>query len=523
MKKFLSVLIVSLMIFALVPFAASAESVDVIVAVADGGSVEANGVEIYGGESVVSVTNGTLNCVSTSYDTSKVVRAFVNGEEIPAPNGEFSVNNVTSATRVYVAFAYLYVDDMGIEIDDVDWTAENIVIPVSSSEPVVDEVFHKIAAIPEGKFVEFKSALGSIFIPTGRLMYFVETSYMNVGDIVGGNRYENIRSAMQLRGEENTNFAAFGFLASCVFPSGTEVSFNLGEKYANSTTQVFDYDDDLKYVYSKAEVGVSETGVTERIVYDNESVLVCALNEAIRYSIYISANGEGGSVSPEGVQSVIYKDSLEVNAKADEGFVIKRILVDGAEIEIEKNLTDYTHSFSEVEANHTFSVEFKEKEAEPVTIIVNVDDDIDVDPTDESKTELRPIAIFLIIVGVLLLLFGLLIIIIVIIIVAMRKKKKKRERLAAENVAAANVAPAAGAAEENAENSNPEIVEGSVADDAVCAAAAKDASECADESDGANDEAPAVAADVSEFKFCSNCGTKLEPNSEICHNCGNKQ
>lgn len=393
---------------------------------------------------------------------------------------------------------------------DIDWSAESIVVSVSADTLVSAEVFNRIINLPQGKTVEFKSAYGSIFVPTG--VYFEALDgYVSVGALYGGDHYEDISSTIDARTDYDIDFKAFAVISPCYFPEGTKISFNLGDEFAGKIVDVLDFNYFLSDLTRVSESTVSETGVTEMIAYNNESVIVCSAKLMNEYAVSVTVNGEGGSATPEGIQTVFEGESVTISFKADEGYVIKRVLKNGEEFEINADSTEAEISFT-VTANSVFSVEFEKKAFVPVEVIVEKEQSTKPEePQAEEKTAFSGIAllgstgIIIIVVAAVLLLFALAVIIIIIIIIVAAKKKKKRKKLAAEAAKQASEQASAVEAEEavkaatvaEVEAEEPEVTE-------------------------------AVPADVDaqpeeETKLCAQCGANLSNNDAFCSNCGAKQ
>lgn len=74
--------------------------------------------------------------------------------------------------------------------------------------------------------------------------------------------------------------------------------------------------------------------------------------EEISYTITLSA-GEGGSVDPEGAQTVVHGSDLAVTITADEGYLIEDVLVDGVSVGAVA-----TYTFEDVNADHSLEATF---------------------------------------------------------------------------------------------------------------------------------------------------------------------
>ncbi len=78
-----------------------------------------------------------------------------------------------------------------------------------------------------------------------------------------------------------------------------------------------------------------------------------------QYIITASA-GDGGSISPDGEQTVVYGDSKAFSFTAGTGYETEQVLVDG--LSNAEAVSSMSYTFTNVTANHTLSVSFKKKQ-----------------------------------------------------------------------------------------------------------------------------------------------------------------
>ena len=99
----------------------------------------------------------------------------------------------------------------------------------------------------------------------------------------------------------------------------------------------------------------------------------------------ITANaGEGGSISPDGAVTVAAGADQSFTMTANPGYHVKEVLVDGVHVGI---LNTYT--FSDVQANHSISVQF-EKDSDIPDPDPNPDPDPDPNPDPDPDPEPNP-------------------------------------------------------------------------------------------------------------------------------------
>lgn len=78
------------------------------------------------------------------------------------------------------------------------------------------------------------------------------------------------------------------------------------------------------------------------------------------YNTITETHTQGGTMSPAGATSVIYKGELLYNIVPDEGYLIQEVLVDGNKIDISPAADGSAiYKFASVVANHTIHVSFK--------------------------------------------------------------------------------------------------------------------------------------------------------------------
>jgi len=87
-----------------------------------------------------------------------------------------------------------------------------------------------------------------------------------------------------------------------------------------------------------------------------DDVFAYAHKLAVKYIIKASADF-GGTISPSGAIPVTYGSSKSFTIKANPGYFIYRILVDGSPISFNNSL-EYTYTFTNVASNHTIEAQF---------------------------------------------------------------------------------------------------------------------------------------------------------------------
>lgn len=91
------------------------------------------------------------------------------------------------------------------------------------------------------------------------------------------------------------------------------------------------------------------------VIIDSEKTITATFEINV-YTI-TSFSGPGGSINPSGEISVNYGGSAAFEIKADPGFIIYRVLIDGKPFFIENNFR-MIYPFRNIESNHTIIIEF---------------------------------------------------------------------------------------------------------------------------------------------------------------------
>lgn len=131
---------------------------------------------------------------------------------------------------------------------------------------------------------------------------------------------------------------------------------------------------------------VIASGNTWEIAYDwnwafsgkaLDDVFTYAYKLAVKYIIKASA-GFGGTITPTGDISVTKGSTQQFTIKANPGYFIYRILVDGSPISFNNSL-EYTYTFTNVASNHTIEAQFmKQPDLTPPTLTLPTINGIDL-------------------------------------------------------------------------------------------------------------------------------------------------
>ena len=334
-----------------------------------GGKVIAGSTTVFGGMSgSIVLKAGESITVTVVPDEDYAVDVFrVGGVVTQLVNDQYTLSNiVASTTTVSVVFKNVAPpppDEETIGIDDIVWTAPDVVVDITNGKMIRREVFDKIATLSgAGKYVEFVSVNGSFFIPYGTKVEGSATHVnLSVMPLVSGETFNTINAAINAA-SGGVEYKAFYFNTGVVLPEGTLISFNLGNGFANGSAVMLLYNSANSGFFTKenaqSPLPVSANGISGKYAYDNEGILICTKEIIGGHTITSSVINEGGSINPEGKVNVNSGLSKTFYITAQDGYVIKQVLIDGVPADEAVGQRVYNYTFETITENHTISVEF---------------------------------------------------------------------------------------------------------------------------------------------------------------------
>ncbi len=333
-----------------------------------GGKVEVDGHTVLGGMGTnVVVKKGEDLEFIISPDEGYLVDVFrINGETVEITDNKYTIENVDESSTVSISFkSEEPVDtDDAIGVDDIVWTTEPIVVDIRGGKLVKREVLDKIATLSgDGKYVEFKSENGSLYIPYGgRSEGSSNTANLAVAPLTSGTLYDVISNAINNASGGDAVYKAFSFNVGFTLPVGTQVSFLLGSEFVGSTAVMLLYNSADSGFFTKENASlpldVATDGTVGKFAYDNEGILICSKEVIGSFTIESVVLNEGGFINPEGTSTVHSGESLTYYISTQEGYTIKQILVDGEALESVEGLKSYNYTFENITESHTIKVEF---------------------------------------------------------------------------------------------------------------------------------------------------------------------
>ena len=329
-----------------------------------GGKVVAGNTTIMGGtsESLV-LTPGDTITFTVIPDEDYAVDVFrVGGAVTQLTNNQYTISNIASSTTVSVVFINVAPpppDDETIGVDDIDWSFPNGYIDITDGKVIRREVFDKIATLAgAGKYVEFRGVNGSFFIPYGAK---IEGSATHLNLSIQPFSDQSLQSAINSAG--GSLYAAYSFKPGALLPDGTLVSFNLGTNFANNEAVLLLTNGSYSNFYTKenaeSPLPVSANGVSGKYAYDNESILIISKEVLGGHIINSTVINAGGGITPSGIITVNHGLSKIFYITAQEGYVIKQVLIDGVAIETAVGQRVFNYTFENVTDDHMITAEFE--------------------------------------------------------------------------------------------------------------------------------------------------------------------
>lgn len=539
MKRFISLLIVAVMLVTAIPLGlvVSADEIDVTVKSGFGGSV------YYNRNWVSSGTTETLAFASpnekvriTANQGYVLNRVYLDGKELSVTGNNFQVNGLKDGSELFVTFKKP--DVTGIGVDEITWDSENIVVEVKAGESVKREVFERISILPEnGKFVEFKSENGSYFVPCGgEISGYSDSAVMGMSLAESGQEYDWVKSAIE-GAESESEFKAYRLSTGIGLPEGSEISINLGADFKDIEGRIYVFSELSDKVSEKIEMKTDSNGQSERIPFSNTLFLGVAFDKAVEEA----SESENEDKTTEDLQQLVIiilcavlilliliviiilvarkaskkkrakkRAKLEKEAEALELAEKKKAeelarvnamakaLEDKARADAEKRMAERRAEEERIKAEKLAAEQeaLANKEISPEEKMKNLVSEAEEkerlarEAEEEASRSVKD---------------------------ALAREAAARQAVedAAREAEAARVAAAEEAARIAAEKAAAEEAARIAAEKAAAEEAARIAAEKA--------AAEGASAEKRDCKFCFHCGTKLKTEDVFCHNCGTKQ
>lgn len=298
----------------------------------------------------------------TANEGYEIYSVTVDGEDVTISGGKYTIENVSSNMVISATFKKAAVTDEAITVEDIDWTAETIVIDVTVKTNISTEIFQRAASnYPEKKILindsEFSVLIpgGGAFNPQGEVVSF---EFMRNGSP----SFVAIQDAVAT---EHLNAAFVTVYATApALPAGTVLELFLGAEFAGADVAPFEY---LSGALNSVGENISadEKGWIT-LNYANQKDLVFVEVSANKATLTVTYNTECGTVTPSGTIKTDIGAVQTITVTPNEDCKVAKVTLDGVEIDIAEDGV-YTVT---MDKDHTFTVVFEAPSSVNVGLII---------------------------------------------------------------------------------------------------------------------------------------------------------
>ena len=305
---------------------------------------------------------GNITFTIKANEGYEIYSVTVDGADVTLTGGKYTIKNVSSNTVINVTFKKAVVTDVAVSVEDIDWTAESIVIDVTEKVNISTEVFERAAEnYPEKKILisdsEFTVVIpaGGAFKPEGETVSF---DFMRNGSPA----FVSIQDAVSTE-YPSTTFVTV-FCDAPAVPVGTVLELFLGAEFSGAELAPFVY---LSGALNSVgeNINADEKGWIS-LNYTNQTDLVFIEEENNKATLTITYNSECGKVDPAGTVKLELGTVKTITVTPNEGYVVTKITLDGEEIELNDEGV-YTVT---MDKDHAFTVVFEAPSGANVGLII---------------------------------------------------------------------------------------------------------------------------------------------------------
>ena len=297
----------------------------------------------------------------TANEGYEIYSVTVDGEDVTLSGGKYTIENVSANMVISATFKKSVTNDNPITPEDIDWTAETIVIDVTQKFIVSTEIFHRAATnYPEKKILindsEFSILIpGGVFDPEGDSVSF---EFMRNGSP----NFVSIQDAVATAHLDASFVTVYG--TSPALPAGTIVELFLGADFAGADVAPFEY---LSGALNSIGENISadEKGWVS-FTYSNQKDLVFVEVSENKATLTITYNTECGTVDPAGTVKTNIGEVKTITVTPNEGCKVAKVTLDGVELDIAEDGV-YTVT---MDTDHTFTVVFEAPSSVNVGLII---------------------------------------------------------------------------------------------------------------------------------------------------------
>lgn len=298
----------------------------------------------------------------TANEGYEIYSVTVDGEDVTLSGGKYTIENVSSNMVISATFKKAVNNNKPVSVDDIDWTAETIVIDVTENFVVSTEIFQRAAAnYPEKKILvndsEFSLLIpgGGAFNPEGETVSF---EFMRNGSP----SFVAIQDAVATEHTNASFVSVYG--TSPALPAGTVLELFLGADFAGADVAPFEY---LSGALNSIGENISadEKGWIT-LNYANQKDLVFVEVAANKVTLTVTYNTECGTVTPSGAIKTDIGEVKTITVTPNEDCKVAKVTLDGVEIDIAEDGV-YTVT---MDKDHTFTVVFEAPSSVNVGLII---------------------------------------------------------------------------------------------------------------------------------------------------------
>lgn len=305
---------------------------------------------------------GDITFTITANEGYEIYSVTVDGEDVTLTGGKYTVKNVSANMVISATFKKITVNDAPITVEDIDWTAETIVIDVTEKSNVSTEIFQRAASnYPEKKILvsdsEFSLVIpgGGAFNPEGNTVSF---DFMRNGS----------PNFVAMQDAVSTEYASASFVTvyctSPALPAGTVLEIFLGSEFSGADLSPLEF-------LSGALNSIGDTVTADEkgwatVNYSNQKDLVFVEVSEDKATLTVTYNTECGTVDPSGTIKTDIGEVKTITVTPNEGYVVGKITLDGEEIDITEDGV-YTVT---MDKDHTFTVVFEAPSSVNVGLII---------------------------------------------------------------------------------------------------------------------------------------------------------
>lgn len=305
---------------------------------------------------------GDITFTITANEGYEIYSVTVDGEDVTLTGGKYTIKNVSANMVISATFKKATVNDAPITVEDIDWTAETIVIDVTEKSNVSTEIFQRAASNYPEKKILINDSEFSLVIPGGG-------AFNPDGDTVSFDFMRNgSPNFVAIQDAVSTEYPSAAFVTvyctSPALPAGTVLEIYLGNEFSGADLSPVEF-------LSGALNSIGDTLTADEkgwatVNYSNQKDLVFVEVSEDKATLTVTYNTECGTVDPSGTIKVALGETKTITVTPNEGYVVGKITLDGEEIDITEDGV-YTVT---MDKDHTFTVVFEAPSSVNVGLII---------------------------------------------------------------------------------------------------------------------------------------------------------